>query len=199
MKQLHYGKTDQVFFRSWHEYYYALGFLSDSHNAELHWEHNEEQGAWGSEGRIHCLVPTARFPQNFRFTAGNGSLYARINCNDYVGTLVTEHNMRYNCHCQDVNRILESVPSEYLHDFENGFGRKVQLSKNPITTTNAPLKAMPRPENERAYTEDGATVLHKSFGTGTVKHIVDGKITILFGGVEKTFLYPQAFETGFLK
>ena len=83
MLKMKYGSTDQVSFKNLHEYYFALGFLANNKNAELRWENNEEQGAWGSEGRIHCLVPPSRFPQFFRFTAGRGKVYARINCNEF--------------------------------------------------------------------------------------------------------------------
>ena len=57
MPKCRYGAQNQVSFRDLHEYYFALGFLANEKNAEIRWENNEEQGAWGSEGRIHCLVP----------------------------------------------------------------------------------------------------------------------------------------------
>ena len=123
MIKLVYGSQGQVSFGSVKDYFYAMGFLANSHNAELRWEHNEDQGAWGSEGRIHCLVPHTRFPQFFRFTAGRGNIYARINCNEYVATLVNEHNFNYNCKYQNVQEILATVPPEYVQDFQNGYGR----------------------------------------------------------------------------
>lgn len=44
----------------------------------------------------------------------------------------------------------------------------------------------------------GSSVSHKVFGEGTVQKIVGDKISIAFGKAEKTFLFPQAFEQGFL-
>lgn len=45
----------------------------------------------------------------------------------------------------------------------------------------------------------GSTVTHKLFGEGKVLEIRDAKITVAFGKAEKMFLFPQAFEQGFLK
>lgn len=118
---LNYGQKNQVSFANEYEYYYALGFLANDNHAELHWEHNENQGAWGSEGRIHCLVPQHKFPNNFNFTAGIGRTYARINCNDYVKKLIDEHNFSYNGYSNDLNNILSTVPEEYIDIFMNGY------------------------------------------------------------------------------
>lgn len=105
MVKMRYGLQGQVSFSDLNEYYYTLGFLANTRNAEIRWENNEESGAWGSEGRIHCLVPEECFPQCFRFTAGLGSVYARINCNEYVSTLVTEHHFNYNSSHQNIEKI----------------------------------------------------------------------------------------------
>ena len=121
MDRLIYGTQGQVSFNDYHEFYFAMGFLANEKNAELKWEHNEEQGAWGSEGRIHCLVPQDYFPQFFRFTAGVGSVYARINCNDYVSMLVTEHNFSVNGHSQDIDAIADTIPADYIKDFWDGY------------------------------------------------------------------------------
>lgn len=121
MPRLSYGNSDQVFFRNWEEYYVALGFLANPRHAEIRWEHNEDQGAWGSEGRIHCLVPAEDFPQNFRFTAGRGNVYARINCNDYVQDLVMSHNFSYNERHHNKTQIYSTVPEEYRNAFWSGY------------------------------------------------------------------------------
>ena len=112
MIKLVYGSQGQVSFGSLNDYFYAMGFLANSCNAELRWEHNEDQGAWGSEGRVYCLVPQTCFPPFFKFTAGIGSVYARVNCNEYVANLINEHNFDYNCKHQNVEKILETVPPE---------------------------------------------------------------------------------------
>ena len=118
---LNYGQKNQVSFANEYEYYYALGFLANDNHAELHWEHNEDQGAWGSEGRIHCLVPQHSFPQNFMFTAGRSGVYARINCNDYVEALINYHNFSYNGNPNNILNILSTVPEQYKDTFMNGY------------------------------------------------------------------------------
>ncbi len=116
-----YGTKNQVFFRNQNEYYFALGFLANNKNAELHWEHNENQGAWGSEGRIHCLVPISRFPNNFNFTTGVGQVYARINCNEYVELLINQHHFSCNGNLNDYNEICSTIPEEFIDDFIKGY------------------------------------------------------------------------------
>lgn len=123
MKKLYYG-NGQVQFQTWDEYYFALGFLANFRFADIRWEHNEEQGAWGSEGRIHCLVPQSQFPPFFRFTAGVGKVYARVNCNEYVETLVDDHGFSTNGRTQDFNVILRTVPPQYVQAFLNGYDGK---------------------------------------------------------------------------
>lgn len=136
MAKLQYGRNGHVSFKDFHEYYYALGFLADGAKAELRWEHNEDQGAWGSEGRIHCLVPREQFPNNFKFTAGRGQrVHARINCSEYVEALITEHGFQEKSRQQDVAAILNTVPEMYQDDFRMGYGRAIvpSLIVNPFT------------------------------------------------------------------
>ena len=45
----------------------------------------------------------------------------------------------------------------------------------------------------------GTIVSHKAFGTGQVKGIDGGLIVVVFGGVDKKFQFPGAFEQGFLR
>ena len=45
----------------------------------------------------------------------------------------------------------------------------------------------------------GAKVTHKAFGAGTVTSIEKGLILISFGGMEKKFQFPGAFQQGFLR
>lgn len=47
--------------------------------------------------------------------------------------------------------------------------------------------------------KEGQSVIHKSFGNGKVKSIIDGKIIVSFGTSEKMFVFPDAFIKGFLR
>lgn len=215
MPKLRFGSQGQVSFRDLNEFYFALGFLSNSKNAEIRWENNEEQGAWGSEGRIHCLVPESQFPQFFRFTAGRGSVYARINCNDYVGCLVQEHNFSYNSRRQNVSKIMETVPEKYRETFKAGYGGNLDINpvfRQPINTEpktkpqnsqqqvvrieiNTPKTIAPKP----IKVDVGDTITHKAFGRGTVYEIDGQYLRIHFEkDGDKSFLNPDAFEKGFL-
>lgn len=211
MVKLRYGTQDQVSFSNLNEYYYALGFLANSRNAELRWENNEDQGAWGSEGRIHCLVPESSFPQCYRFTAGRGFVYARINCNEYVGTLVMEHNFKANSKSQNLSAILETVPDKYRESFKEGYGDRLNINpayKEKTSTekkssndsyTNNHVDKQVEQKKIPIVVKKGQKITHKSFGEGTV--ISNGEyIKIVFPKHgEKTFANPGAFEMGFLK
>ena len=80
-----FGSTGQVQFANEHEYYRLLGYLAKSDGStELAWEHNEEQGAWGSEGRIKFRSPKPNNIGTLKLTAGVGNVLYRVNCNSFV-------------------------------------------------------------------------------------------------------------------
>ncbi len=209
MAKTRFGTQGQVSFRDLNEYYYVLGFLANSNNAELRWENNEDQGAWGSEGRIHCLIPEERFPQCFRFTAGRGNIHARINCNEYVATLVTEHNFKTGSCNQDLSAILETVPEKYRDAFKEGYGAKITVNpaykekkSTAVRKSEAQIvveKKSEPPAPQPIEISKGDTLKHKSFGLGKVINSDGHYITIVFDSVgEKTFVNPDAFIKGFL-
>lgn len=82
-------------------------------------ENNEDQGAWGSEGRI-CFH-TRRFPPlgHLRFTAGNGSIFKRVNCNDFVKHICQHHHFVQGKY-QDVAAIRKTIPLNYRDYFDKG-------------------------------------------------------------------------------
>lgn len=218
MVKLVYGSQKQVEFKTLSDYYFAMGFIANSHNAEIRWENNEDQGAWGSEGRIHCLVPQSYFPQFFRFTAGRGNVYARINCNEYVANLVQHHNFNYNTKYQDIKKILSTVPAEYYKSFQDGYGSSINFAsmektdaKNEMldkdqcpksntqtdSTTSLPSK---KTSMSRIDIKIGEQLEHKSFGIGKVYEIDRSYIRVEFDSVgKKSFVNPDSFNGGFLK
>ena len=115
-----FGRNKQVSFTCPEDYYELLGYLAKSDGStSITWENNEDQGAWGSEGRI-CFH-TRRLPSAgcLRFTAGTGSIYKRVNCNDFV-----EHLSRYHGFVQgkyqNKAEIRKTIPAQYLPNFEQG-------------------------------------------------------------------------------
>lgn len=103
-------------------FFESLGFLAKNDGTtSIHWEHNETSGAWGSEGRIHCYKNINKFPAYFRsaFTAGNGNILHRINCNGYIEYIASNHNFVFGS-TQSHNNIIATVPANYLNDFNRG-------------------------------------------------------------------------------
>ena len=91
-----FGTKNQVHFTSENEYYEALGYLAKSDGTtSIVWEHNEEQGAWGSEGRIHIYTNNFPFINNCKLTAGNGNIRHRTNCNEFIKNIVIDRGDNY--------------------------------------------------------------------------------------------------------
>ncbi|MEC4114961.1 hypothetical protein VSO92_12695 [Myroides pelagicus] len=118
-----FGRPLRMEFNSPEEYYETLGFLAKSDNSiSLVWEHNEDQGAWGSEGRIHCHSNIARFPAPLqrKFTAGRSSkIIHRINCSEFVKNITVNHAFVMGS-TQNTAAIRLTIPQQYIPDFERG-------------------------------------------------------------------------------
>lgn len=87
-------------------------------SSSIVWEHNEDQGAWVSEGRIQLFSP---IPNIFHLslTAGVGNIWRRVNCNEFV------ENLRVNRHFvigerQSIADIRSTIPDAFIADFEMG-------------------------------------------------------------------------------
>ena len=115
-----FGRNKQVSFTCPEDYYELMGFLAKSDGSvSLTWENNEDQGAWGSEGRV-CFH-TRKLPSAgcLRFTAGNGSIYKRVNCNAFVEHLCRYHNFVQGKY-QNIESIRRTIPLQYIVCFERG-------------------------------------------------------------------------------
>ena len=59
MYKQNFGIKNQMQFANEHEFYKLLGYLAKSDGStSLAWEHNENQGAWGSEGPYTSTLRT---------------------------------------------------------------------------------------------------------------------------------------------
>lgn len=110
----------QIQFTSENQYYQALGYLAKSDGtSSIHWEHNENQGAWGSEGRIHFYISNPPIPGYFKLTAGTGNVINRTNCNEFIQNIVT-NNMFVIGGTQNVANIRATIPPIFISDFNYG-------------------------------------------------------------------------------
>ena len=69
----------------------------------------------------------------------------------------------------------------------------------PPTPAVAPVAKKPTVYVDTSKIHAGTIVSHKAFGTGQVKSIDRGLIVVVFGGIDKKFQFPGAFEQGFLQ
>ena len=125
MYQENFGTNNpaQIQFNNESEYYQALGYLAKSDGTtSLTWENNENQGAWGSEGRIHFYVNNPLISGYFSSTAGTGTICSRTNCNEFLSNLYQNHNF-VNGNNQDKDAIRATIPTEYITDFNYGLSR----------------------------------------------------------------------------
>lgn len=116
-----FGTVQQVRFNAPEDYYEFLGFLSrNDDTTRIVWEDNDEQGAWGPEGRIHFFVDQ---PADLRavlsHTAGRGNVVSRVNCNEFVEHIITHHAFVSEA-TQDTAAVRATVPQGNLGDFDRG-------------------------------------------------------------------------------
>lgn len=120
MYKSYFGRNGQVRFSSPNEYYQLLGYLAKSDGSTaITWENNEDSGAWGSEGRIHFFRRNIPRLGTLKFTAGNGSIIYRVNCNPFVEHLSQYHGFIQGKY-QNISIIRATIPPAYLKDFELG-------------------------------------------------------------------------------
>ena len=120
MYRQNFGTQNQICFNNENEYYELLGYLAKSDGStSLTWEHNEEQGAWGSEGRIKFYIDNPPVSASLSHTAGVGNVINRVNCNEFVENIATHHNFVMGSN-QNVNLIRNTIPTQYIQDFNRG-------------------------------------------------------------------------------
>lgn len=93
MAKLLYGKINFIRFSTYNEVYETIGILTAGYYTKLKIEYNQLSGAWGKEGRILIYSNPDKFlcPISLRFSAGNGSILYRVNCNDFIVDLIKNH------------------------------------------------------------------------------------------------------------
>lgn len=114
-----FGSNGQVQFDNESEYYRLIGYLAKSDgSSSIVWEHNEDQGAWASEGRIQLFTP---IPDIFHLslTAGVGNIWRRVNCNEFVENLRVDHHFVIG-EMQNIADIRSTIPDAFIADFEMG-------------------------------------------------------------------------------
>ena len=115
-----FGTKNQIQFKNENEFYELLGYLAKSDGStSLVWEHNEQQGAWGCEGRIQFYTNDHPFTANLPYSAGVGSIKSRVNCNEFIENLKVNHGFVMGKQ-QEIEAIRKTVPTAYLSDFERG-------------------------------------------------------------------------------
>lgn len=116
-----FGTQNQIQFSSEKDFYELLGYLAKSDGtSSIVWEHNEDQGAWGSEGRIQFYTDSLPFTANLPYSAGVGAIVKRVNCNEFVKYIIDNHGFITGKN-QDISNIKATIPAEYMPDFERGY------------------------------------------------------------------------------
>ena len=113
-----FGTNSQVSFNNDAEKYSFIGYLTQSVDS-IQWENNDQQGAWGKEGRMAFTTADVKqhFP-NLGYSAGVGSYDSRLNCNDFVKLLFDLGFIKGNQ--QKIGVIRNNIPTSYQADFDKG-------------------------------------------------------------------------------
>ncbi|MBX7062415.1 MAG: hypothetical protein K1X52_12215 [Pyrinomonadaceae bacterium] len=116
-----FGTKKQIQFESPEDYYEFIGFLAKGDGTtKITWEPNHESGAWGEEGRVHFYIDhPAELKAHLLHTAGTGTVISRVNCNEFVENIVTNHSFEPD-DTQDSTAIRKTIPNKYLDDFDRG-------------------------------------------------------------------------------
>ena len=105
---------------------------------------------------------------------------------------------------------LAGEPYQETQPDDNGNPRQVwmfplkKVSEVKVVPGKEPEPVIPveEPESEPQFDANGvteqSTVHHNKFGTGIVTQITETKIYVEFGGQQRIFPYPDAFEKGWL-
>lgn len=124
MARLVWGQDGQLEFADQEEYYYSLGLLCNSDWFNIVYEPNKLTNSWEDAYRIQCAKCPVTLPQAFQDALRTQK---RINNNEYVENLYTNHNFDFDGpkHIRgDYDDVRETVPDEYLADFDDGYYQK---------------------------------------------------------------------------
>lgn len=69
----------------------------------------------------------------------------------------------------------------------------------PAVSLSARPPELKKPVVDVSKVKAGVSLIHKSFGAGRVVNVIGGRVIVAFGTAEKTFLFPSAFENGYLR
>lgn len=75
---------------------------------------------------------------------------------------------------------------------------KVAPTEQPKIVVEKEPEMEPETHFDTQAVTEQSTVFHNRFGTGVVTQIADGKIYVEFGGQQRIFQYPDAFDNGWL-
>lgn len=124
MARLVWGQDRQLEFADQEEYYYSLGLLCNSDWFNIVYEPNKLTNSWEDAFRIQCAKCPVALPQAFQDALRTQK---RINNNEYVENLYRNHNFDFDGpkHIRgDYDDVRETVPDEYLADFDDGYYQK---------------------------------------------------------------------------
>lgn len=123
MARLVWGKAGQLSFADQQEYYYSLGLLCNSSWFNIVFEPNSLTDSWGDAFRIQCGNCPVQLPNAFQSALRSQD---RINCNDYIENLYTNHNFTYDgvkYIYGDYTSVRATVPVAYVASFDAGYNQ----------------------------------------------------------------------------
>ena len=102
---------------------------------------------------------------------------------------------------------LAGQPYQETQPDDNGNPRKVwmfplkktsEVKEEPVAQPKSIVESEPGKHFSENAVSEQSKVYHNRYGIGVVTRIEDGNIYVDFGGQQRIFLYPDAFEKGWL-
>lgn len=126
---LRWGNNPQLVFENEHEFYRALGHLSNPKAYTISYEFNKRTGSYSDACRIRILASAKNIPQAFEKKKKTNN---RINCNEYIMYINENHNFVQtgNVYEQNIQNVLPTIPTEYISDYMQGYKESSDVDEN---------------------------------------------------------------------
>lgn len=152
MPNLNFGT---LVFKNEKEYFIALGSFCNNKAFRISYEPNKATGSYGDAYRMRKLATARQLIDPIENALRTGN---RINCNNYVDTLIKQHNFIQNGKMiyGTLENVIRTIPEHYVSDFIFGYTQSAALNNNSIVvyeaenikSTASELKRVPVPKRK---------------------------------------------------
>ncbi len=183
MVKLVFGKDSQLKFHSEAEYYEALGSFCNTKAFTISLEFNKRTGSYSDAYRIRTLSAACNLiPPIATAIRSNG----RINCNEYISSLIENHNFVANgsAICGVFDNVINTVPTQYAGAFIKGYKectdstnqtKEIVFKTESIETKDVTLKEADIPRRQQHNLSHKKKLGKRDYVQATIRNIEIGE------------------------